>query len=133
MKNSPCAKLISRATPSMSASPAATMAYMAPSVRPCSSCSRTSEICVTWGPRNGPQTPNRSERRGAAVALLDHPARSIQQSRARRQLLEDVQLAVTHLDEDHVDPRLVIGVEFDRAERRVLDVDLLERRADGLA
>src|SRR5437016_2476133 len=95
MKNSPCAKLIRRATPSMSASPAATMAYMAPSVRPCSSCSRRSEI--TWGPRNGPQTPNGSERPGGAVALLDHPSRSIQERRARRQLFEDAQLAVAHL------------------------------------
>jgi hypothetical protein len=42
MKNSPWAKLISRATPSISARPAATMAYIAPSVRPCSSCSRMS-------------------------------------------------------------------------------------------
>src|SRR5205814_306839 len=133
MKNSPCAKLIRRATPSMSASPAATMAYMAPSVRPCSSCSRRSEISVTWGPRNGPQTPKRSECPGPAVALLDHPSRSIEQGRARRQLFEDAQLAVAHLEQDHVDPGLVMVVELDRTERRVLDVDLLQRRADRLA
>src|SRR5438034_3017031 len=118
MKNSPCAKLIRRATPSMSASPAATMAYMAPSVRPCSSCSRRSEISVTWGPRNGPQTPKRSERPGPAVALLDHPSRSIEQGRARRQLFEDAQLAVAHLEQDHVDPGLVMVVELDRTDRK---------------
>src|SRR5687768_14423795 len=44
MKNSPWAKLISRATPSISASPAATMAYIAPRVAPCRSCSSRSKI-----------------------------------------------------------------------------------------
>src|SRR5256712_12442022 len=105
MKNSPWAKLMRRATPSMSASPAATMAYMEPRVRPCSTCSSMSAIS----------------------------AGSIQERRARLELLEDAQVAVAHLDQDHVDPGLVIGVELDRAERRVLDVDLLQRRADGLA
>src|SRR5215470_9691297 len=140
MKNSPWAKLIKRATPSMRASPAATMAYIAPSVSPWSSCSRRSKIMgapkwppISWGPRHGPQTPRRSERPGEAVALLDHGLRSIQQGRARRQLLEDVQLAVTHLDQDHVDPGLVIGVELDRTKRRILDVDLFERGANRLA
>src|SRR2546425_7834996 len=103
MKNSPWAKLIRRATPSMSASPAATMAYMEPRVRPCSTCSRTSEI------------------------------RSVQQRRARLELLQNAKLAVAHLEQDHVDPRLVVVIELDRPERRVLDVDLLQRRADGLA
>src|SRR5919106_3885896 len=107
MKNSPWAKLIRRATPSMSASPAATMAYMEPRVRPCRTCSRMSPISL------------------------------LEQRRARRQLLQDAELAVLHLEQDHVDPRLVVVVELDRAERRVLDVDLLERgpdrRAVGLA
>src|SRR5882724_10181841 len=126
MKNSPWAKLMRRATPSMSASPAATMAYMEPRVRPCSTCSRTSSI--RWGPRNGPQTPRVV--RGAPA----EPWRpSIQERRARLELLEDAQLAVAHLEQDHVDPRLVVVVELDRAQRRVLDVDLLQRRADGLA
>src|SRR2546428_2376316 len=105
MKNSPWAKLMRRATPSMSASPAATMAYMEPRVRPCSTCSSMSAIS----------------------------AGSIQERRARLELLEDAQLAVAHLDQDHVDPGLVVIVELDRAQRRVLDVDLLQRRADGLA
>src|SRR5207245_11511567 len=103
MKSSPWAKLSRRATPSMSASPAATMAYMEPRVRPCSTCSRTSEI------------------------------RSVQQRRARLELLQNAKLAVTHLEQDHVNPRLVVVIELDRPERRVLDVDLLQRRADGLA
>src|SRR5439155_1340439 len=128
-----CQAMRNPPTSRMSASPAATMAYMAPSVRPCSSCSRRSAISVTWGPRNGPQTPKRSERPGPAVALLDHPSRSIEQGRARRQLFEDAQLAVAHLEQDHVDPGLVMVVELDRTERRVLDVDLLQRRADRLA
>src|SRR5207249_212344 len=129
MKNSPCAKLIRRATPSMSASPAATMAYMAPSVRPCSSCSRRSVImgAPTWPPN----PPGGSGRPGSAVAPLEFA--SIQQGRARRQLFEDAQLAVAHLEQDHVDPGLVMVVELDRTERRVLDVDLLQRRADRLA
>ena len=38
-----------------------------------------------------------------------------------------------HLDQDHVDPGLVIRVELDGPERRVLDVDLLERGADRRA
>src|SRR5438445_8673008 len=142
MKNSPWAKLMRRATPSMSASPAATMAYMEPRVSPCSTCSRTS---IRWGPRNGPQVlqarelrplglpGKRSEHPGGAVALLEDTTRAIQQRRARLELLEDAQLAVAHLEQDHVDPRLVVVVELDRAERRVLDVDLLQRRADGLA
>src|SRR2546428_6387320 len=104
MKNSPWAKLMRRATPSMSASPAATMAYMEPRVRPCSTCSSMSAIS----------------------------AGSIEERRARLELLEDAQLAVAHLDQDHVDPGLVIGVELDWPQRRVLDVDLLQRRADGL-
>src|SRR5882724_4078965 len=128
MKNSPWAKLISRATPSMSASPAATMAYIAPRVQPCRSCSATS---IKWGPRNGPQTPKRSERPGGAVTLLEYA--SIEERGARRQLFQDPELAVAHLDQDHVDPRLVIGVELDRAQRRVLDVDLFQRVADRLA
>src|SRR5438094_1227818 len=112
MKNSPWAKLMRRATPSMSASPAATMAYMEPRVSPCSTCSRTS---IRWGPRNGPQVlqarelrplglpGKRSEHPGGAVALLEDTTRSIQQRRARLELLEDAQLAVAHLEQDHVD------------------------------
>src|SRR5437762_3445885 len=142
MKNSPWAKLMRRATPSMSASPAATMAYMEPRVSPCSTCSRTS---IRWGPRNGPQVlqarelrplglpGKRSEHPGGAVALLEDTTRSIQQRRARLELLEDAQLAVAHLEQDHVDPGLVVVVELDRAERRVLDVDLFQRGADAPA
>src|SRR5262245_62147425 len=131
MKNSPCAKLIKRATPSMRASPDATIAYSAPSVSPCSSCSRRSEIM--GAPKWPPNPPGGSGRPGGAVAPLEHARRSIQERRARRQLLDDVQLAVTHLDQDHVDPGLVIGVELDRAERRGLAVDFFERGADRLA
>src|SRR5918996_2314783 len=101
MKNSPWAKLIRRATPSMSASPAATMAYMEPRVRPCRTCSRMSPISL------------------------------LEQRRARRQLLEDAELAVADLEQDHVDPRLVVVVELDRPQRRVLDVDLRQRGADA--
>src|SRR5260370_14895665 len=126
MKSSPGGKLIRRATPSMSASPAATMAYMDPRVRPCSTCSRMSDI--TWGPRNGPQT-----RRVVRGAPAERWRNSIQQRRASLELFEDAELAVAHLDQDHVDPGLVVVVELDRAERRVLDVDLRQRRADGLA
>src|SRR5438876_12045307 len=109
MKNSPWAKLMRRATPSMSASPAATMAYMEPRVSPCSTCSRTS---IRWGPRNGPQVlqarelrplglpGKRSEHPGGAVALLEDTTRSIQQRRARLELLEDAQLAVAHRSEE---------------------------------
>src|SRR5262249_37320800 len=129
MKNSPWAKLISRATPSMSASPAATMAYIAPRVAPCSSSSIRSKIM--GAPKCPPNPPGGSGRRGGAVTPLD--VASIQERRARRQLFEDLELAVTHLDQDHVDPRLVVGVELDRAKRRVLDVHFLQRRADGLA
>src|SRR5690242_3537312 len=127
MKNSPWAKLIKRATPSMSASPAATIAYMAPSVRPCSSGSKRSVTmgAPTWPPN--PQTFGAPRRSRCAPLSRD---RSIQERRARRQLLENVQLPVAHLDQDHVDPRLVIRVELDRTKRRLLDVDLLERGAD---
>ena len=31
------------------------------------------ERLIAWGPRNGPQTPTRSGRRGEAVAPLDSP------------------------------------------------------------
>src|SRR5213592_4232973 len=30
--------------------------------------------CLAWGPRHGPHTPQRSERPGKPVALLDHTA-----------------------------------------------------------
>src|SRR5262249_57721887 len=59
--------------------------------------------------------------------------KSVKERRACRQLFQDVELTVADLDQYHVDPGLVIGVELDRAERRVLDVDLLQRCADGLA
>src|SRR3989454_9464742 len=129
MKNSPCAKLMRRATPSMSASPAATMAYMEPRVRPCSTCSRTS---ITWGPRNGPQVlqarelrplglpGKRSEHPGGPLALIDATTRSIQQRRARLELLEDAQLAAAHLPQAHVDPPLMVVVVLDRVARRAL-------------
>src|ERR671918_2258021 len=129
MKNSPWAKLMSRATPSISARPAATMAYIAPRVAPCSSCSTTSVIM--GAPKWPPNPPGGSGRPGGAVAPLGHAVLSIQQRRARGQLLEDAKLAVAHLDQDHVDPRLVIGVELDGPQRRVLDVHLFQGRADG--
>src|SRR2546427_12898156 len=109
MKNSPWAKLMRRATPSMSASPAATMAYMEPRVSPCSTCSRTS---ITWGPRNGPQVlqarelrplglpGKRSEHTGGAVSILEDTRRSILQRRGRVELLVDTKMAVAHLQLD---------------------------------
>src|SRR5215472_11969259 len=59
MKNSPCAKLISRTTPNMRASPAATMAYIEPRVRPWITCSSRSSMVrllkrahlLRWRPR----------------------------------------------------------------------------------
>src|SRR5437764_1715267 len=131
MKNSPWAKLMSRATPSINASPAATMAYIAPRVRPCRSGSRTSKInqymgAPTWPPPGG------SGRPGGGVAPLEHAIRSIEERGACRQLFHDAELAVAHLDQDHVDPGLVVVVELDRSQRRVLDVHLLQRGTDGL-
>src|SRR2546430_2717010 len=55
----------------------------------------------------------------------------LQERGRRRDLLDDLELSAAHLDEDHVDPRLVILVELDGTDGRVLDVDLREGIADG--
>src|SRR5688572_28208309 len=106
MKNSPWAKLMSRTTPNMSARPVATIAYMEPRVSPWRSCSS----------RSSTGSPGLLQERGRGRDLLDH-----------------LELAAAHLDEDHVDPRLVILVELDGTDGRVLDVDLREGVADRLA
>src|SRR5687768_2312347 len=105
MKNSPWAKLMRRTTPNMRARPVATIAYIEPSVSPWRSCSS----------RSSTGSPGLLQERGTG-----------------RDPLDDLELAATHLDEDHVDPRLVILVELDGADGRVLHVHLLERVTNGL-
>src|SRR4026208_1244182 len=125
MKNSPWAKLISRATPSISASPGATIAYMDPSVTPCTSCSRTAWIrsAPHGGPDMAPKPPNvrrppaepgcssfvREDgcRRSGRGATHDR-SRSIQQRRARGEFFQDLDLSVLHLEQYHVDPGLMV-------------------------
>src|SRR5215472_1645726 len=157
MKNSPCAKLINRTTPNMRASPAATMAYIEPRVRPWITCSSRSSMVrllkrahlLRWRPRPHAQRTGSTPRAwpsGAASHLspFEQPARLtaspvrraerlLQDGGAGGDLLEQADLAALHLEQDHVDPRLVVIVELDGAERRLLHVDLLERVADGLA
>src|SRR5687767_14924955 len=106
MKNSPWAKLMRRTTPNMRARPVATIAYIEPSVSPWRSCSS----------RSSTGAPGLLQERGAGGDLLD-----------------DLELAAAHLDQDHVDPRLVVLVELDGPDGRVLHVDLREGVADGLA
>src|SRR3989442_6511191 len=118
MKNSPWAKLTRRTTPNIRARPVATMAYMDPSVRPWIVCSRRSSI---------PKTRTRRRERSGLPPRASGRWRGLPENRrARRELLDDPELDASHLDEDHVDPGLVILVELDRADRRVLHIDLLE-------
>src|SRR5687768_2512244 len=90
---------------------------------------------MTWGARGGPPKP--PALRAPAKPWRSASAGSIEQSRTRGQLFEDPDFPVLHLEQDHVDPRLVVLIELDRAERRVLHVDFRERganrRAVGLA
>src|SRR4030095_7336101 len=114
MKNSPCAKLMSRTTPNINASPAATIAYIAPRVSPWTSCSISSSTPLPRSVRCACSAPPGSGRLG-------------------RHLLHDLELVVLDLEQDHVDVRLVVVVELDGTHRRVRDVHLLQGVADRLA
>src|SRR5215831_18469080 len=124
MKNSPCAKLISRTTPNMRARPAATIAYIEPRVRPWITCSSRSSMV---------RLLQMAQPARLTASPVRRAERLLQDGGAGGDLLEQADLAALHLEQDHVDPRLVVIVELDGAERRLLHVDLLERVADGLA
>ena len=130
MKNSPWAKLIRRATPEHQRQPRRHHRVHGPQGQAVHELLENvlDQVRITWGPRDGPQAPGAARDAPAEPGRPSYPAcRSIQERRARGDFLQNLELAVAHLDQDHVDPGLVVLVELDRAQRRVLDVDLFER------
>src|SRR5437667_6855635 len=121
MKNSPWAKLIRRTTPNMRARPAATMAYIEPSVSPWISCSSRSSMpphphalspyplpLRGRGMRDDSLSRSR-ERVGVRVGPLLTP-RLLEDGGAGRDPFQNSELYAIHLEDEHVYTCLMVIV-----------------------